>query len=72
MIYGQDALMTLMQWKEKIGILRMTIHQAITNLYKSYVAKYLSDVGGNNISYTDRALMASGKAAQKTKGKIIT
>ena len=50
----------------------VTIHQAIINLYKldkSYVAKYLSAVGGNNISYTDRALMASGKAAQLRKKK---
>ena len=44
----------------------VTIRQTIITLYKldkSYVAKYLTAVSGNSISYTDRAVMAGGKAA---------
>ena len=50
------------------------IGQVIINPYKldkSYVAKYLSAVSGNNISYTDRALMESGKAAQLRKNQRV-
>ena len=46
--------------ERKIEILRMPIHS-------SYVAKYLVAASGNSISYTDRAVMAGGKAAQLRK-----